>query len=102
MKTVIRARHHNIDMMPGSITYLNSSYTARSWFLTTDHKRIALMYLIAITFFFFVGGGAAVLIRLNLMTPDSALVSGETYNRLFSLHGIIMVWFFLIPSIPAV
>jgi cytochrome c oxidase subunit 1 len=82
--------------------YINTNYTVRSWLLTTDHKRIALLYLISITLFFFVGGIAAMLFRLELLTPPGDLVQPETYNKLFSLHGIIMVWFFLIPSIPAV
>jgi cytochrome c oxidase subunit I len=82
--------------------YLNVSYSVRSWLLTTDHKRIALLYLVAITLFFFVGGSAAVLMRLNLMTPDGGLVQAETYNKLFTMHGVIMIFFFLIPSIPTV
>ncbi len=84
------------------VHYLNVSYGIKSWLLTTDHKRIALLYLISITFFFFVGGAAAVLMRLNLIEPQGALVQPETYNKLFSMHGIVMVFFFLIPSIPAV
>src|SRR5437867_3029133 len=82
--------------------YLNAAYTARSWLLTVDHKRIALLYLISITLFFFVGGAAAVLVRLELMTPAGDLVQAETYNKLFTIHGVMMVFFFLIPSIPAV
>ncbi|RPI24956.1 MAG: cytochrome c oxidase subunit I, partial [Chloroflexota bacterium] len=82
--------------------YLNASYTARSWLLTTDHKRIAVLYMISITLFFFVGGASAVLFRLELLTPRSDLVDPDTYNRLFTLHGVIMVWLFLIPSIPNV
>src|SRR3954469_24193656 len=82
--------------------YLNAEYGIRSWLLTTDHKRIALLYLLAITFFFFVGGAAATLIRLNLMTPKGGLLDVETYNRMFSIHGVVMVWFFLIPSGPSV
>ncbi len=82
--------------------YLNVSYSVKSWLLTTDHKRIALLYLVAITLFFFVGGAAAVLIRLELMTPQGDLVQAETYNKLFTMHGVIMIFFFLIPSIPAV
>lgn len=82
--------------------YLNADYSARSWLLTTDHKRIALLYLISITFFFFVGGAPAVLMRLELLTPQGDLVQSETYNKLFTIHGVIMVWFFLIPSIPAI
>ncbi len=82
--------------------YLNAGYSVRSWLLTQDHKRIALLYLLAITFMFFIGGAAAVLFRLDLMTPSADLVQSETYNKLFTMHGVIMVFFFLIPSIPAV
>jgi cytochrome c oxidase subunit 1 len=82
--------------------YLNISYLARSWFLTLDHKRIGILYLISITAFFFVGGAFATLIRLELMTPEGDLVKAETYNKLFTMHGIVMIFFFLVPSIPAV
>jgi cytochrome c oxidase subunit 1 len=81
-------------------SYLNSEVGLRSWLLTTDHKRIALLYFASITFFFFVGGVAATLIRLELITPGPTLGSPDVYNRLFTMHGIVMVWFFLIPSIP--
>ena len=82
--------------------YLNDGYGIKSWLLTRDHKRIALLYLISVTFFFFVGGAFAVLIRLELITPAGDLVTDETYNKLFTMHGVIMVFFFLIPAIPAV
>jgi cytochrome c oxidase subunit 1 len=82
--------------------YLNVHYGLKSWLLTIDHKRIALLYLISITFFFFVGGAAATLMRLELMTPPGDFLQSETYNKLFTMHGIIMVFFFLVPSIPAV
>ncbi len=82
--------------------YLNKDYGIRSWLLTTDHKRIALLYLVSITFFFFVGGFFALLIRLELLTPAGDLVQADTYNKLFTMHGMVMVFFFLIPSIPAV
>lgn len=84
------------------VNYLNVSYGVRSWLLTTDHKRIALLYLLSVTLFFFLGGFFAVLIRLELMTPPGDLVQSETYNRLFTMHGVIMIFFFLIPAIPAV
>ena len=84
------------------VHYLNAGYGIKSWLLTTDHKRIAMLYLVSITFFFFIGGAAAVLMRLNLISPAGAIVEPATYNKLFSMHGIIMVFFFLIPSIPAV
>src|ERR1700720_1350724 len=82
-------------------TYLNESYGIKSWLLTKDHKRIGLLYLATITFFFFLGGLFATIIRLELLTLPGDLVSPQTYNKLFSLHGIIMVFLFLIPSIPA-
>src|SRR3954471_18601603 len=84
------------------VNYLNANYGIRSWLLTTDHKRISLLYLASITFFFFIGGAMAVLFRLELLTPQSDLVTLDTYNKFFTMHGIIMVFFFLIPSIPAV
>ena len=83
-------------------TYLNNEYGLKSWLLTLDHKRIALLYLFSTTFFFVIGGAMAALIRLNLLTPGGELVSADTYNKLFSIHGIIMVFFFLVPVAPAV
>jgi cytochrome c oxidase subunit I len=82
--------------------YLNDGYTARSWLFSTDHKRIAILYLISITFFFFIGGAAALIFRLELLTPRGDLVQPETYNKLFTIHGVIMVFLFLVPSIPTV
>src|SRR6266702_8572897 len=82
--------------------YLNKHYGVGSCLFTTDHKRIALLYLISITFFFFIGGFFALLIRLELLTPAGDLVQAESYNKLFTMHGMVMVFFFLIPSIPAV
>ena len=81
--------------------YLHESHTLRSWFLTTDHKRIALMYLFAITLFFIIGAVAAGLVRLSLVVPDGSIFTSDTYNKLFTIHGVVMVWFFLIPSIPS-
>src|SRR5260370_178190 len=82
--------------------YLNAKYGIRSWLLTTDHKRIALLYLASVTFFFMLGGIFAFIIRLNLLTPQGNLVSPETYNKLFTMHGVAMIFFFLVPSIPSV
>jgi cytochrome c oxidase subunit 1 len=86
---------------PGE-NYLNVSYTWRSWLLTIDHKRIAILYLVTITFMFLLGGFFAVLVRLELMTPKGDLFTADTYNKLFTMHGIIMLFFFLIPGIPTV
>jgi len=82
--------------------YLNTEYGIKSWLLTTDHKRIALLYLLAITFFFFIGGFFALIIRLELLTPAGDLVQADTYNKMFTMHGQVMVFFFLIPAVPAV
>ncbi|RWY67675.1 cytochrome c oxidase subunit I [Rhizobium sp. WSM1325] len=82
------------------VSYLRAGHSLRSWLLSTDHKRVAILYLIAITFFFFIGGVAAALVRADLLTPQGDLLTNEGYNRAFTLHGVIMVWFFLIPSIP--
>jgi cytochrome c oxidase subunit I len=81
--------------------YLNNGYGLKSWLLTKDHKRIAVLYFITISIFFAIGGTFASLIRAELLTPPGDLVSSETYNKLFTMHGVIMVFFFLIPSIPA-
>ena len=81
--------------------YLNARFSIKSWLLTVDHKRIAVLYMLSVTVFFIVGGIAAVLMRLELLTPAGDLVQAETYNKLFTTHGIMMVFFFMIPSIPA-
>jgi cytochrome c oxidase subunit 1 len=82
--------------------YLNAEYGIRSWLFTTDHKRIAMLYLLSITAFFFIGGFYALLIRLELLTPQGDLLTADMYNKAFTMHGQVMVFFFLIPSIPAV
>ena len=89
------------DTSSPKVNYLNHDYSIKSWLLTVDHKRIAILYLIGISFFFLVGGLMAVLFRFELATPQGDLVSAETYNKLFTMHGVVMV-FFLIPSVPAV
>lgn len=80
--------------------YLHEAHTLRSWLFSTDHKRIAILYLIAITLFFIVGAIAAGLVRLSLVVPNGQIFTNDTYNKLFTIHGVVMVWFFLIPSIP--
>ena len=89
--------HPELDVQKN---YLNADYGWKSWLFTTDHKRIALLYLFSITAFFFVGGLFAVGMRVNLLSPNG-LFDHDTYNKLFTMHGIIMVFFFLVPSIPA-
>jgi cytochrome c oxidase subunit 1 len=82
--------------------YLNARYGVLSWLLTRDHKRIGILYLISVTLMFFVGGYFATLMRLELLTPQGDLMASDSYNKYFTMHGIVMIFFFLIPSIPAV
>jgi cytochrome c oxidase subunit 1 len=82
--------------------YINAEEGLMSWLLTEDHKRIALLYLVVVTAFFAIGGFFAALVRVELATPVGDLLDSNTYNKVFSMHGIIMVFFFLIPSIPAI
>ncbi|HEX5507708.1 MAG TPA: cbb3-type cytochrome c oxidase subunit I, partial [Pseudolabrys sp.] len=92
-----------IDRFPDSKTgesYLDEGHSVASWLTTTDHKRIAILYALSITAFFFIGGAAIGLVRLELLEPHGLFLTDEEYNRLFTMHGIIMVWFFLVPSIP--
>jgi cytochrome c oxidase subunit I len=85
--------------------YLNATTGIWSWMTTVDHKRIGVMYLVAVTSAFFLGGMFALMVRLTLLTPShklfgKVLVDADTYNRLFTLHGAIMVFLFIIPSVP--
>jgi cytochrome c oxidase subunit 1 len=82
--------------------YLNNGHGLKSWLLTKDHKRIAIMYLLSISVMFLLGGLFAMFVRLELATPQGDFVSADTYNKFFTAHGVIMVFAFLIPSIPAV
>jgi cytochrome c oxidase subunit 1 len=87
---------------PATLNYLNNGHGLKSWLLTRDHKRIAILYLAAVTVFFMIGGLFAMMIRLELLTPAGDLMTADTYNKMFTMHGVVMVFFFLIPSIPAV
>ncbi len=83
------------------VNFLNEPKGLKSWLTTLDHKRIGVMYLFAIMTMFFLGGLYAILLRLELWTPQRDFFEPDTYNKLFSLHGAIMVFLFIIPSIPA-
>ena len=82
--------------------YINAEYGILSWLFTIDHKRIAILYMISVTILFFLGGVFALLLRLELLTPQGDLFTSDTYNKLFTLHGVIMIFFFLIPAVPSV
>ena len=86
---------------PAELDYLRATTGIRSWLFTLDHKRIGVMYLIAILVSFLLGGIMAILVRTELLTPEKTIVEADTYNHLFTLHGAIMTFLFLIPSIPA-
>ncbi len=80
--------------------YLNASHGLKSWLLTTDHKRICLLYLFGVSFFFTIGAFYAGMVRAELITPGPDLMTPDAYNRAFTMHAIMMIFFFLIPSIP--
>src|SRR5215213_255984 len=84
------------------VTYINHEHSVASWLLTKDHKRIGILYLLVVSFAFFLGGMFASMIRLELSTPAGDLVSADTYNRMFTMHGVAMVFFVLIPAVPAI
>src|ERR1043166_3173957 len=85
-------------VLPGEPrNYLTDGRTLRSWLLTTDHKRIGVLYLLSILFYFVIAAAAAAVMRMELITPPGDLVTSDAYNKLFTLHGTLMVWFFLLP-----
>ena len=91
MSTIVTLPDQSTATLP-KVSYLNKEYGLKSWLLTGDHKRIAMLYLISITFFFFIGGAMAGLIRLELLTPPSDLLAADTYNKVFTAarphHGV--------------
>jgi cytochrome c oxidase subunit 1 len=87
------------DRVYSEDNYLHAGYGLRSWLLTRDHKRVAWLYLVSLTVLFVVGSISAALIRFDLLSPDG-LIDASVYNRAFTVHGIVMVFFFLVPSIP--
>ena len=87
-------------VMP-EVHYLNNDHSLKSWLLTVDHKRICILYMLTITAMFFIGGFFASLVRLELLTPAGDLLQSDTYNKAFTMHAVFMIFFFLVPSIPA-
>ncbi len=86
---------------PTEENYLTHTRGFRSWIFTLDHKRIGVMYLVSILISFFLGGMMALLIRTELLTSGRTIVDADTYNKLFTLHGAVMIFLFIIPGIPA-
>ncbi|MCG3190900.1 MAG: cytochrome c oxidase subunit 1 [Thermoanaerobaculia bacterium] len=95
------SQHESAPALPEK-HYLSGAWSPQDWLLTKDHKRIGILYLVGISIFFALGGLMAVLIRMELATPSGDLMPADVYNRVFTMHGVLMVFFFLIPSIPAV
>ena len=87
---------------PLAANYLNNGYSIWSWLFTVDHKRIGILYLVSISVFFALGGLFAALVRTNLLSPTGAILSEDAYNRAFTAHGVLMLFFFLIPAVPGV
>ena len=81
--------------------YLDNGEGFRSWFFTVDHKRIGVMYLWAIGVFFIIAAIASFLLRAEHLTPGQTIVSADTYNVLFTLHGSMMVFLFIVPGVAA-
>jgi cytochrome c oxidase subunit 1 len=96
------APHHAEPHAAGHVSYLKDGYSIWSWLFTVDHKRIGILYLIMLTLFFAVGGALAGLVRLNLITPSGMILENDQYNKTFTAHGVVMLFLFLIPSIPGV
>lgn len=90
---------HDEVLAPES--YLGARTTIRSWVLTTDHKRIGILYLVTLLVMLAAGGFFAMALRIEHLTPNRTVMTAMTYNRMFTLHGVIMVWLFMIPSIPS-
>jgi cytochrome c oxidase subunit 1 len=93
------APHHS-EVDPDA-DYLHVTKGIGSWLTTLDHKRIGLMYLALVLTAFALGGTFALLVRLELLTPGRTIMDADTYNRMFTLHGVIMVFLFIVPSVPA-
>jgi len=100
MSTIVSLPDQSTAALPKR-NYLNAEHGLLSWLLTGDHKRIAMLYLISITGFFFLGGAFAGLVRLELLTPAGDLLAADTYNKMFTMHGIVMIFLFLVPLVPA-
>jgi cytochrome c oxidase subunit 1 len=101
MTTEAALPHGHGEALDHSENYLKAGHGVRSWLLTLDHKRIGLMYLVSVIIAFFLGGVFALLVRLELLSPGRTIMGPDTYNRMFTLHGAVMVFLFIIPSIPA-
>jgi len=101
MATDIAPQRSGLAEQPPTDNYLTHSSGLSSWIFTLDHKRIGMMYLIGVTTALFLGGIFALVLRIELLTPGKTIISADTYNQMFTLHGAVMVFLFIIPGIPA-
>jgi cytochrome c oxidase subunit 1 len=90
------------ESIPDEPSYLAADRGIRSWLLTRDHKRIALMFYVLILFMLALGGAFALLLRAELISPERDIMGADTYNRMFTLHGLVMIFLFMIPGIPSI
>ncbi len=105
MSTTIQSPTAGLPYQPAplkKVDYLNVRYGWRSWLFTRDHKRIAILYMVTVTLMFIIGGIFATMVRIELLTPPGDFMDRDTYNKVFTMHGIVMIFYFLIPSIPAI
>lgn len=85
-----------------SANYIEATRGIKSWLVTKDHKRIAILFLIAISIALLLGGVFALLIRIELLTPEPSIMDAHSYNQMFTHHGVVMVFLFMVPAIPTV
>ena len=97
----LSTEHADKPVIP-AVNYLNADRGVWSWLTTIDHKRIGIMYLVSVTLAFLLGGIFAMALRIELLTPDPTIMGANTYNRMFTLHGVVMIFLFMIPAIPGV
>jgi cytochrome c oxidase subunit 1 len=101
MASVVTSPSHGSEHSDPNVSYIDAKKGLMSWIVTLDHKRIGVMYLIAVLISFLLGGIFALLVRAELYSAGKTLMDADTYNKMFSLHGVVMVFLFIIPSIPA-
>ncbi len=101
MADVVSTSHSMAGGEPAAANYLKAERGFKSWMFTLDHKRIGVMYLWSVMLMFLLGGLFAMLVRLEMLTPGKTLMEADTYNQMFTLHGAVMIFLFIIPAIPA-
>jgi len=99
--TISQPVEHGAEPAGTEVNYLTCERGIKSWIFTVDHKRIGVMYLIFTMGSFLLGGVFSLLIRTELLTPQRTIMDADTYNQMFTLHGAVMIFLFIIPGIPA-